>query len=102
MTEIQTQVDTKNQETSANEVAAFRTREVGPYLGYVSADGKRITTWMGETLAIITSVGVPFKTSGWMSTTLTPFRAKGIDGRWYFGRFHGPNIYVRMRPAKNA
>jgi hypothetical protein len=100
MSEIQAQIDAKNQETSKQEVANFLTREAGPYTAYVSSDGKRITTWMGETLATITSTGTPFKTGGWLSSTLTPFRAKGIDGRMYFGRFHGPGVYVKMRPAK--
>ena len=102
MDEVQAQVDANNLETSKREVADFLAREAGPYTAYVSDDGKRITTWMGETLATITSTGTPFKITGWMSSTLTPFRAKGIDGRMYFGRFHGPGIYVRMRPSKGG
>ncbi len=93
--------DTANHETSRAECAAFATREAGPYAAYVSMDGKRIVTFTGDTLGTITSTGRPQRISGYLSTALTPFRAVGIDGRTYFGRMHGPGLYVRLRVAKS-
>jgi hypothetical protein len=89
-----------NASTSAQEVAEFKTREAAPYTAYLSSDGKRITTWTGETLGAIISTGTPIKSRGWDTNTHTPFRARCIDGRVYFGRHNGGGVYLRMRPLK--
>lgn len=93
-----TEVTTRNRETSAREVEAFKTREAGPYTAYLSGDGKYITTWMGDKLAEVTSVGATYRTN--FGNKVTPFRARGIDGRTYHGRHNGGNMHLRMRPTK--
>lgn len=91
----------RNRDTSDREVREFKTREPGPYTAYLSSNGKHITTWMGDVLATITSVGKPARAFR-NREKLTPFRARGIDGRTYYGRHNGPGMHLRMRPAKGA
>lgn len=100
MDDVEKDVDARNRETSAREVRDFKARtEPVPYTAYLSSDGKRITTWMGETLATIASVGKPAQAFG-NRDKLTPFRAIGIDGRVYYGRHNGPSMSLVMRPLK--
>lgn len=94
-------INRHNQLTSQREVHDFKSRaEHTPYTAYLSSDGARITTWMGDTLATVTSTGKPYRSN--FGNLSTPFRAKGIDGRMYFGRHNGPGMYLRLRPAKDT
>lgn len=96
----QAEVDAMNAETSKREVAAFCSQAPDRWMVYLSSDGKRLTTWVGDTLAFITSTGRVQR--GFYHSTFTHFRAIGINGAWYYGRHNGPNMYARMRPSSNA
>lgn len=91
-------IESANQETSKREVSEFTKGEALVWVAYLSSDGKRVTTWMGETLATITSMGKPYRSN--LGSVCTPFRAKGIDGREHYGRHNGPGMHLRLRAAK--
>lgn len=59
----------------------------------------RITTWMGETLAEVTSITTR-RARGWMTDECGSFWARGIDGRIYYGTHNGSGMYCRMRLSK--
>jgi hypothetical protein len=91
--------DERNRETSRQEVAAFRVRSVGPYTAYLSSDSKRITTWIGETLATVISTRKPYRAFG--RVLVTPFSAIGIDGRKYHGTHNGAGMHLTIRPSNS-
>lgn len=87
-----------NEEISKAEVEAFKAGKVDLTVGYLSSDGLRITTWTGDTLAVVTSTGKPYRAN--LGSTCTPFRAKGIDGRMYYGRHNGTGMHLKLRVTK--
>lgn len=89
-----------NAEISRGEVYRFMDARPSKKNGYLSMDGKRITTYTGETLASVTYTGTTF--TGNMGNEWTPFRATGINGRQYFGRHNGPGMCLTMRAIKRA
>lgn len=61
------------------------------YSAYLTRDGVgryRITTWMSQTLATVTT----FTSNG--------YKAEGIDGRAYHGRHNGPGMLCSLRLSK--
>jgi len=107
-------VDTMtNEQRSAEEVAAFKADEPGPYFAYWNVRGRwakpgvepelivgdLITTWTGEELGRIVWVGRPFYSS--FTDRRQNFRALGVNGATYSGTaFLTAGEYVRMRPVK--
>lgn len=87
-----------NEERSAEEVKAFKVSEPVPHVCYLSSDGKHLTTWMGDKLATITSVGRAQR--GFNGASLISFHAIGINGAWYHGKHNGPGMSLRIRPMK--
>ena len=78
-----------NDERSACEVIEFLANPLPlaqTYTAYMSADCKRVTTFTGETLAHSVRPTGP-----------RGFRAIGIDGRDYHGRYNGPGMWLRLR-----
>ena len=93
-----------NEERSRAEVIEFLSQPVAygvPYSAYLSSDRKRVTTFMGDTLAMISRIKTNPSRRRWsLSAGNGSFWARGIDGRLYYGRHNGPNCYLRMRLAK--
>lgn len=61
----------------------------------------RITTWTGQTLAHVISYTAHRNHRGYLTDTRGWFRARGIDGRMYYGQHNGVGMYCRMRLSKN-
>jgi hypothetical protein len=111
------EIDAQNAATSAKEVAAFKARKVPhrKYSAYLTRDTKpetildtrsmagahRITTWTGDTLALVTAIKFRRERNSFNTDTRGSFWARGIDGRLYFGTHNGVGMYCRMRLAKN-
>lgn len=103
-----TTVDERNAATSAAEVAAFMADPPGPYFAYWREVGGyrdrlqwgyHITTWTGDLLATVQTVGIPYTSN--MGDRRQSFRARGINGATYSGTaFLSAGDYVRMRPVK--
>lgn len=91
-------VDQRNAETSAKEVAAFAARAADKWFAYWH-EGREIRNWMGAKLADVTWQGRPYNTPGFgRSSERVNFRAKGIDGRMWSGTYYkSSGDYVRMR-----
>lgn len=66
------------------------------YHAYLSSDGKRITTWTGETLAEVTRITRYRVTNSPYTNERGTFRAEAIDGRTYTGRHNGPGMHCTM------
>jgi hypothetical protein len=91
---------TANRLRSVLEVKRFRFTLFPRYDAYLSSDGTRITTWMGDTLAQVTHITA--KARG----RFTPdkrghYWARGINGGIYHGTHNGPGMWARMRLAKH-
>lgn len=87
-----------NEERGRCELLEFESAtDPGPYFAYLSNDRKRITTFMGDTIATIVHIGATWR--GPFGNEWTAFRAAGIDGRIWHGRHNGPGMYLRMRPS---
>jgi hypothetical protein len=83
------------------EVRALLDRS-GPFPGYLSSDGKRLTGWKGNTLGHVID---------WSFCTLTrqswvhgkdyrSVRVRDIHGREWYGR-GSPGICINLRPTKD-
>jgi hypothetical protein len=94
-----------NAERSRAEVIEFRARplQLGErYVAYLTGDpqaGYRISTWMGETLAIVTHI-THWKRGTGFRACRGSFWARGIDGRLYHGRHNGGGLYCSLYLAK--
>jgi hypothetical protein len=69
------------------------------YAAYLTRDATanppwRITTWMGNTLATVTTIKRAYSERG-------SFWARGVDGRLYHGRHNGSGMWCTMRLAKD-
>ena len=85
-----------NAERSRAEVIEFLNCHVeprAPYVGYLSSDRKRITTWVSDCLANITAINSRKVRASWLTNERGTFSATGIDGREYRGRHNGPGMY---------
>jgi hypothetical protein len=73
-----------------------RNGELVPTL-YVTQDpdGLWLTTWPGNRVARLYAVGK----APAFNCTLTCYSAT-IEGRNYYGRGHGPGMYLNLRPGK--
>lgn len=67
------------------------------YSGYISEDGKQITTWPGQTLATITYLHTGNHN---MAGKMTYFRAVAKDGSHWHGRGHGLGMLCHLRRSK--
>jgi len=94
--------EARNIETSRLEVATFKSGVYSRYFAYLSKD-RRITTWMGDTLATVTWMGAEYRCPGFggFPSVRQNFTARGIDGRAWYGTFYkSSGDYVRMRVKK--
>jgi hypothetical protein len=66
--------------------------------GYLSADGRTITTWTGGRLADVVSAGS--SASGWHGSAVWSVRARTEDGREFYGRNAGAGRNIRLRAVK--
>ena len=117
---VQAECDERNRATSAREAAEFKARTADRWFAYwhepseatrrgasEAALGRipvTIQTWIGEVLARVTWQGRAYSTWGFGSrSTRVNFRARGIDGREWFGTYYkSSGDYVRMRVVKGA
>lgn len=112
-THTQSDVDARNRETSAREVAAFLAEKPDRYFAYWNARGRwsqpgvrpeliaddLITTWMGDELAKIVWTGNVFGSG--FGDRRQNFRALGVNGVTYSGTAYlTAGDYVRMRKVK--
>lgn len=72
------------------------------FAAYLSGDSKHLTTWTGGVLATVTHRW--FTSAGGFArgTTITRFRATDVHGQRWYGTSPGPNMYARMRKAKDT
>lgn len=73
---------------------AARLGDLVPTL-YVSGDGQWLTTWVGNRIARLHATGK----APAFGCMLTCYSAT-IEGRHYYGRGHGPGMYLRLRAGK--
>lgn len=90
-----------NEETSALEVHHFASWPHPDYFAYLSDDGKRLTTFMGDELATVTQSSVAHGCN-FGGGDRTYFRAVDSQGRHWYGSSPGRNMYARMRRAKRT
>lgn len=111
--------DERNRALSRREVEAFLARSADSWFAYwqeakpgpqldmpsgVRPNAPRLTTWMGDTLAYVTWWGAEYTSPafGPFPSRRTNFRARGIDGReWYGTYYKSSGDYVRMRAKRN-
>jgi hypothetical protein len=89
-----------NEERSRAELIEFVSGDAklrASYVGYLSSDRNRITTWVGDCLAIISAINSRRVRNSWLTDERGNFRALGIDGREYLGVHNGPGMYCTMR-----
>lgn len=67
------------------------------YFGYLSNDGRQITTWTGGDLLNVTSSSTREVGFGGARTY---FRAVGPDGVLWYGNSPGRNMYARLHRSK--
>jgi len=87
----------------ASDLATFLASEDRAF-GYVSGDGKHVTSWGGGNLAIITpcsKVRRRYTPSGGMYEQQT-FRARDATGRMWAGVGPGPNMYAKLKRVRNT
>lgn len=65
---------------------------------YVSSDGKRLTTWPGNTVARLEVTGTA---RGFHGVKLTCYAAT-IEGRRYHGRGQGPGMYLNLHASRKG
>ena len=90
----------KNEERSQAEVIEFVSQKLEPgvsYVAYLSSDRMQITTWIGDPLAFITCISSRRVRRSWLTDERGKFRARGIDGRDYYGTHNGAGLYCRLR-----
>lgn len=96
-------VDEQNRRTSQREVECFKLGMKQRWFAYMGKDCTHITTWVGDVLAEVTWLGDPYKCPafGGFGSTRVNFRARGIDGRNWYGTFYlSSGDYVRMQACK--
>lgn len=73
-------------------------RHATVFAGYLSDDGKHVTTWTGGILATVMRESV--SKTGWHGSSITHIRAVTPEGiRWY-GKGAGRGICIRIHRAK--
>lgn len=96
-------MNTPNAEAAdlAQRIAELKTTP-GPFVGYVSCDGKSIQTWPGGHLMTVTSAQT-CRLSQWSyihGKTWFSYRAKDVHGRNWYGR-SSPGIAITLRRCKS-
>jgi hypothetical protein len=89
-----------NGERSRAELIEFVHQQLPPgvsYVAYLSTDRKQVATWVGDALATITSISSRRQRRSALTDERGSFRARGIDGRDYYGLHNGPGMYCRLR-----
>lgn len=81
--------------SDAGERATFATADV--FIGYVSSDGKSITTWPGGFLARITCMSRIRSGAGGAQYSVN---AVAPDGSQWYGRNEGAGMVIRLRRKK--
>ena len=94
--QIQAAAPMTNELRAELETLLFLSTPPGREFVYPSADLRRLTGFMGNTLAHVESLGGAFKSN--MGDTRRSVRAVGINGTKYVGMIYG--TYARLRPAK--
>lgn len=99
--------DERNRRTSAREVKMFLRKRPDRWFVYYSDDKKRVTTWTGETIGLINSVGKPYQpgcTRGRCERSrIFHVRVKAITGDIYNGTcVEDTGTYCRLRKAKGG
>lgn len=103
-----------NVERSRAECICFRAEPLPygqTYYAYLKCDAPRgdssyprayrIATWMGDTLATVTSLTSRPERRSWLTNERGSFWARGIDGRLYHGRHNGAGMHCTLRLAKH-
>lgn len=87
-----------NEERSRAEVLRFCVSPpAGQYVAYLSADRRRIVTWMDDTLAEVAILTKRLAPRKWRDTDeCGVFIARGINGRTYTGKHRGPGMYAYL------
>lgn len=67
------------------------------YFAYLSGDGKRITSWPGGTLAVVTRL---WTVTNNMAGKLYRIRATMGDGSRWHGTSPGPGMYCRLTRSR--
>jgi hypothetical protein len=68
------------------------------FCGYMSGDGRRITTWTGGSLATVTQRA---RHRGGFGGDYWTFRAVSPDGARWYGRGAGPEMFARLKRSKH-
>jgi hypothetical protein len=75
-------------------------------IGYVSSDGKQITTWTGgELMKVVSEHSTPFGKGRWygpLSARLWYYRAVDANGNRWYGKGSGRGMNIRMHKAKGV
>lgn len=88
-----------NEALSQLEVEEFRKAKPAAYFAYVDMKRLAITTWMGDILGYITSVGRRYKSN--MGDERRSISATGINGVEYYGTYYcGTGDYARLKARK--
>lgn len=98
-------VDDLNKIKSLEEVERFKKGIGAKYFAYLSSDGKKITTWMGDELGIVNSrkiARVGFRDISGRRPERYFLKVQGIDGRKWIVTGPGPGMYCRMRLAAES
>lgn len=74
-------------------------KHAGPFVCYVSSDGRRVSNWPGGSLGTI--VGYGESRAGWNGSTVARFRVLDPFGRWWTGRGAGRGIVCTLRPMRD-
>lgn len=91
------QTTTHNRMRSVLETKAFVWDPPARYIAYLSSDKKRIVTWMGDTIAVVTSMRSRKVRDSYVTDDRGSFWAKGINGVVYYGTHNGAGMFCRMR-----
>lgn len=84
-----------NEEKSAVEVFEFKRDRPRRYFVYVSRDMATVTTWPGEKLGTIYSVGFVWRDG--FGGERVPIKVRGINGVYYYGTFYkSAGDYARL------
>ena len=70
----------------------------GPFVCYLSRDGRSVTGWKGNVLGTVTRSSVSL--SGWHGASITAVRVTDVHGGAWHGRGAGRGMAIRLHPSK--
>jgi hypothetical protein len=85
----------------ANSHELYRMNAADNFMGYLSSDGKNITTWTGFKLATVTHSRVRSNGGFAASSTRVYFNAVDAMGNRWYGSGPGGGMYCRIHRRKN-